>query len=815
MGMPFRRFPSFPVALITVAALLVPAAALGDPPPPGRGAPSGSAPASRATPSGPASAPTQDAAPATIPVPEVARRADEVAKLIRELDALLVPGPIIDAIKKQLPDSAARIKVLTDDSITQLDGEPSAATLDGLTEQWQMTRAVLSGHVNVLAQRATGIEEAQQRLTKLREVWTRARGDARDSRAPAQVIARIDSVLMSIGTAATEMQTQRASTLVLQDGVARELAACEVMIDKIATFRRATAGQLLERTGVPFWRSGPLGTGLADLPRRVAEAATDEAVRFGYFTEARGFRATASFALFLVLTLVMYGARRRTRESTNGSIPSAAAAVFERPVSAALMLTIGTSALFSPPAAPRVAVGVFQILALVPALRLMRVFLPAEYGPALYMLGALFPIDMLRRLGSVVPLLEQLIFLVEMLAAVGVLAWWILTRRPSGNVGLAARALLIVFTTSLAAAATGYTSAGLLLGAGVLGSGYLALIVYVSVRVAAGLVTVGLQRRPLSNLVVARRHRSLVERRVRGVLHLIAFGTWMMLTLRYFGLRGPAMDLARSIVSAEFRRGTLSISVGDLLVFAATVGGTFVLARLIRFVLQEEVYPRIGGGRGFTYAMSGLLHYVLIFAGFLVGLATLGIDLTKITILAGAFGVGIGFGLQNIVNNVVSGLILLFERRIDLGDAVQIGEVAGRVQHMGVRACVVRTWEGAEVIVPNASLTAEKVINWTLSDRLRRIDVAVGVAYGTPPEKVTAILLGVARAHKEVLLEPEPIVLLRAFGDSALQFEVRVWTDHFDTWLRTQSDLTIAVHEALRDANIEIPFPQREIRVRS
>src|SRR5438034_856129 len=698
MGMPFRRFPSFPVALITVAALLVPAAALGDPPPPGRGAPSGSAPASRATPSGPASAPTQDAAPATIPVPEVARRADEVAKLIRELDALLVPGPIIDAIKKQLPDSAARIKVLTDDSVTQLDGEPSAATLDGLTEQWQMTRAVLSGHVNVLAQRATG---------------------------------------------------------------------------------------------------------------------TDEAVRFGYFTEARGFRATASFALFLVLTLVMYGARRRTRESTNGSIPSAAAAVFERPVSAALMLTIGTSALFSPPAAPRVAVGVFQILALVPALRLMRVFLPAEYGPALYMLGALFPIDMLRRLGSVVPLLEQLIFLVEMLAAVGVLAWWILTRRPSGNVGLAARALLIVFTTSLAAAATGYTSAGLLLGAGVLGRGYLALIVFVSVRVAAGLVTVGLQRRPLSNLVVARRHRSLVERRVRGVLHLIAFGTWMMLTLRYFGLRGPAMDLARSIVSAEFRRGTLSISVGDLLVFAATVGGTFVLARLIRFVLQEEVYPRIGGGRGFTYAMSGLLHYVLIFAGFLVGLATLGIDLTKITILAGAFGVGIGFGLQNIVNNVVSGLILLFERRIDLGDAVQIGEVAGRVQHMGVRACVVRTWEGAEVIVPNASLTAEKVINWTLSDRLRRIDVAVGVAYGTPPEKVTAILLGVARAHKEVLLEPEPIVLLRAFGDSALQFEVRVWTDHFDTWLRTQSDLTIAVHEALRDANIDIPFPQREIRVRS
>jgi len=161
-------------------------------------------------------------------------------------------------------------------------------------------------------------------------------------------------------------------------------------------------------------------------------------------------------------------------------------------------------------------------------------------------------------------------------------------------------------------------------------------------------------------------------------------------------------------------------------------------------------------------------------------------------------------------------LILLFERRrIDVGDAVQIGDVAGRVQHMGIRACTVRTWEGAEVIVPNASLTSEKVTNWTLSDRRRRVDVSVGVAYGTAPEKVSEILLGVARAHKQVLLEPAPTVLLLAFGESALQFEVRVWTDQFDTWLRTQSELTMAVHDALRDARIEMPFPQREVWLRS
>jgi small-conductance mechanosensitive channel len=803
--MHFWRFTWLLAALITLAASLALAAVPPD------------APATRPAQSGAALAPpTEDAAAATIPVPEVARRADEVAKLIRELDAFLVPGPMVEAIKKQLPESTARVTVLTDDTVAQLDEEPSAATLDGLTEQWRTTRAVLSGHVNVLGQRATAIEDALQQLTRLREVWTRARADARASRAPAQVIGRIDSVLAAGATAASQMQAQRAATLVLQDAVAREVAGCEIMIDRIASFRRGTAGHLFERSGVPIWRTESLAAALTNLPGRVGDATAADAMQLRYFTQARGSRAAVLGVLFVALALVTYAARRRTREWTAaGETPAAAAAVFERPMSAALMLTIAASALLFLPAAPRAVVGVVQLLALAPALRLMRVSVPARYVPALHVLGALFFVDVLRNLGSVVPLLEQLIFLLEMLAGVSVLAWWLSTHPPAGNRALALRALLLVFTVALATAAAGYTSVGLILGAGVVGSGYLALMSYASVWVADGLVAVGLRLSPLAKLVMARRHRALVERRLLALFHLIAIGGWVMLTLRYFGLGAPAIDLARAAVSAEFRRGTLSISVGDVLVFALTLGGTFVVAKLLRFVLEEEVYPRLAAGRGFPYAVSGLLHYVLVFTGFLLALATLGVDLTKITILAGAFGVGIGFGLQNVVNNIVSGLILLFERRIDVGDAVQIGDVAGRVEHMGVRACTVRTWEGAEVIVPNASLTSEKVTNWTLSDRRRRVDVSVGVAYGTAPQKVAEILLGVARAHKQVLLEPAPTVLLRAFGESALQFEIRVWTDQFETWLRTQSELTMAVHDALRDARIAMPFPQREVWLRS
>jgi potassium efflux system protein len=254
--------------------------------------------------------------------------------------------------------------------------------------------------------------------------------------------------------------------------------------------------------------------------------------------------------------------------------------------------------------------------------------------------------------------------------------------------------------------------------------------------------------------------------------------------------------------------------VADVLVFVLTVWVAFLLSALLRFVLAEEVYPHLRLPRGLPSFLSGLLHYAVLLAGFLLALAALGVDLTKITILAGAFGVGIGFGLQNVVNNFVSGVLVIFERRIDVGDAVQIGNVEGRVQQMGMRACTVRTWEGAEVIVPNASLISNNVTNWTLSDRLRRLDVAVRVAYGSAPEQVLELLRGVPASHSGVLAEPAPVALFLGFADGALNFQLQAWTDRFDQWVVIRSELGLAVYAALREAGMEIPLPQHEVRFR-
>jgi potassium-dependent mechanosensitive channel len=271
---------------------------------------------------------------------------------------------------------------------------------------------------------------------------------------------------------------------------------------------------------------------------------------------------------------------------------------------------------------------------------------------------------------------------------------------------------------------------------------------------------------------------------------------------------------AHRILTAELTRGALRISLGDVLAFAATIYAAFLISSAVRFVLQEDVFPRLRLASGLPYTLSNLLGYAIVAVGFIVALLVLGVNLDRFTLLGGAFGVGIGFGLQNVVNNFVSGLIVLFERPVRVGDNVQIGDVRGDVQRIGIRSSTVRTGEGAEVIVPNSMLVAEKVTNWTPFAQARRIDIKVNVAYGTAPDRVLKILAEVAGSQPDVSPEPAPLSLFLGFGASALGFELWVWTARLDRAHIIKSDLGLAVHAALTEAGISLAVPQQEIVVR-
>jgi small-conductance mechanosensitive channel len=204
-----------------------------------------------------------------------------------------------------------------------------------------------------------------------------------------------------------------------------------------------------------------------------------------------------------------------------------------------------------------------------------------------------------------------------------------------------------------------------------------------------------------------------------------------------------------------------------------------------------------------------------VIAGLFVALVAAGFEVSQLTLVVGALGLGIGLGLQNVVNNFVSGLILMFERPIQPGDVVEVGGVSGKVREIGMRATTLSTFEGADVIVPNGMLLSEKLVNWTLSDMDRRIDVNVGVAYGTDPRRILDLLKDVTVGTEGIATEPAPTVLFVGFGASSLDFAIRAWTNNFGDWVAIRSNLTVRVYDALLAAGIEIPFPQQALHVRS
>jgi small-conductance mechanosensitive channel len=248
---------------------------------------------------------------------------------------------------------------------------------------------------------------------------------------------------------------------------------------------------------------------------------------------------------------------------------------------------------------------------------------------------------------------------------------------------------------------------------------------------------------------------------------------------------------------------------GGIVLFLALLFATRLIQRWMRErAVQSRIDPSIAN------SIETVVGYAGISLGTLLAVSYAGFDITNLAIVAGALSVGIGFGLQSIVNNFVSGLILLVERPIKVGDRVVVGDQQGYVRRISVRATEVETFDRASVIVPNSELITGRVVNWSHRDWRGAVNVKVGVAYGTDPDEVIAILRNCAQEHPKVLPDPPPGVSLDEFGNNALIFTVRVSLADIDQGGGVQSDLRVAILKALRAAGIEIPFSQVDVTLR-
>jgi potassium efflux system protein len=764
-------------------------------------------------------APEKPAPPEGIPVSQIAVEAEDTGAGLRAVEATAKPLPSVTLIENRLPLTEERVAEGTGTTVRLLAGAPMPDVLEELQVSWVAGEERAQGWMDTLTKRAEQLEHLLVDLDKNRARWTATRQAAREAGAPAATLDRIESTLVLLDGARDAVMSRRAQVLVLQDRVARVLARSGEMDQLVQDARRAQLGQLFVQDGEPIWRLGA-----EDVWRKSGRQAEDllrvEGPALRAFAQEHGETILGGSAFLLALGLAFTWMRRRVGRWT--AIDDTLDWRF-RPLaypwgSAALLTLVLVAAL--PPPEPRIVMGTATLLGLIPILRLVGALVPAWLVPAVWVIGGVQLLDRLRLLLASAPLLEHVMFLLELIALVAALAWFrrhvvAKVENPASRQrwSWAAAMAQALAAAALGASALGYLHLGRAIEFVMLTLTTYGLVLLALVRLSDALLGFALRARPLRLLRTVQYDRKHLELWLGRVARLAAAALWAMAVANRLAVAGPIRNGLATLFGTRVGWGTVSISLGDLAAFALVVWLTFRLSAALRSFLEHDLFSRVELQRGVSAALLSLAHYTVLLVGFLLALGALGLDFTRITILAGAIGVGVGFGLQNVVNNFVSGLILLFERPIQVGDSVQMGQLLGEVRRIGIRSSTVRTFDGAEVIVPNASLVSDQVTNWTLSDRMRRIDLAVGVAYGSDPQEVVARLREAARASAGVLSEPAPQVLFVGFGDSSLDFQVRVWTARYEEWLQTRSELGIAILTALHDAGITIPFPQRDLHL--
>jgi len=756
------------------------------------------------------------AVPEPIPVSGILSRADTDERYAEKVT--------LDA---RGPDPTARLLPELQRIIASVDDKQQELTYDGLLQLPVSRQESLARHWKFDARRVDHWRDEMRRamapfgvyasqLAQRRAEWEATRGSGAATLSPA-LAERVDAVIIQLRAAEQALSVpltrqielgRRANSV--EGRIESGLGSVTAAIDRIDS-------QLLRIDSPPLWKAGKPASRQATVDgiRRALEIE----LRFvrDYHASNTGHHRELLIVLLLLLPLLLWLGHSRGPVDSGAANPDTLR-ILKRPFSIWLLLSMMAVLTFEQEL-PLFLQRLALLIALVPVLRLV----PQEGRKLLgfwpYVAALLY---LLQHIGTVAlsntPLYRYFLFAISFVTLVLLAGQkWRRRRHPgTGRRAAIVRAIGWIAMTLLLGAVisigVGNTSLGETLSSGVINSGYFGLMVYTGTAVMVVLLGLLLSQLGRGS---AREHASPL---VKVLVRLLAAGAalgWVVYTLHAFRIYRPTYAFLEDLLSRKFNLGSLSLTLGNILVFFLAITIAVWSARIVRLLLRDEILSRMSLPRGVAESVSSLTYYFLILLGFFGALAAAGFQVGQLTLVVGALGVGIGFGLQNVVNNFVSGLILMFERPIRPGDFVEISGIAGRVLTIGMRATTIGIPDGAEVVVPNGTLLANNLVNWTLLDTNRRIEVPIDLAYGSDPLAAMTAMKVAATATPGIAIHPEPVVLFQGLADSSLKFLVQAWTMDFDRWTTIRSDLCTQVYSALEKAGFEIPFPQQDLHLRS
>ncbi|SHN05944.1 Mechanosensitive ion channel [Duganella sacchari] len=756
-----------------------------------------------------------------IAVQDILARASEDQQQLEFARQLLLGPQLSERLGRELDEIAAPVDAKQHNaSGAVLRGLP-IMRLESLARHWQFDANRFARWQTMARHAFAPYEQTAMQLAQRRLAWSSTRAAGLLDGLPPAMSEHVDAMLAQIDASETALGialkrqlelSQRAN--VLQARIRAGQSDVAAAIDEVDQ-------QLLRIDAPPLWRSLNLNTNpqsAVEVMQRGLEIETQFALEYNAAGTAN--QQALRVVQVLLLPLIIWLVRR----SRHGGAPAGAAvSALQRPFSAWLLLAMLSVLVFEPDA-PLLVQELALALALVPVLRLLPSNTVAWLGLSPSVAVALYALDRLGVAAVADIGLYRLFLLLLNLLALG-LTVWMLRRQPALSDGgsqtlqwprrVLGWLVLVMLAVALVCNVAGNVSLAETLTSGVIDSGYMALMLYAGVAACLGLLSVILSQPQLAARQLLLRQGPVLQAVFKRLLVLGAVIGWLLYSLSRFRLLRPLQGASATLLGAGIEVGEVSVHIGDVLVFLFASWLAAWLAGALRRLLREELPGHSKLPRGVGNSIASLSYYAVLILGLLVALSAAGFKLSQLMLVFGALGVGIGFGLQNVVNNFVSGVVLMFERPIQPGDVIDAAGVSGTVREIRLRATTIRTFDGADSVVPNGLLLSANLTNWTMFDRRRRFEITVGVAYGAAPEKVLAILAGAAGATPGVVADPAPVVLMTGYGESALNFAIHAWTNDVSHWTQVRGELLQRVLAALQAAGMTIPYPRIDVHLRN
>ena len=770
----------------------------------------------------PAPSPTSEFT--TIPASELPTRAGSARDMVRTAESAVAPDERLVQIQQAFPGEQARIAALVEQTDELLQTPGQVPQIKEAEKASVRSRDRLERWMRDLSTRSSTMESTLRKLQDERRLWELTRDQEREDELPEALLEQVSEVVEILRGGEDGARSARDAVLALQASVAQQQSVLDELLERQRTGITERSVGIFEADSPPLWRaSDAAGTEEMGVIEQIGALAKRQLRDLrGYVTE-RGAILLAWVLLWIGLAVALILMRRKaTLWVQQDRSLATTVAMLDRPMTAAAVLVLSLVSLFDQQA-PTAWFDLVNLLLLLTLVLLLFGVLAKALRPVPYLLMALFVLMRLVQLTPVASITQRWAMLALSLAGIAFCWWFLRSLRTHPDqvpeawrrwVARGLRLAIGLLAVSSLANIAGNARLGALTAVGTIDAIFTAIVLVVVGGVLRAMVRVALLSNAARRLGIAPEHSEAVRRALFRTISLTATVVWIVFTLRGFTVLDQLIAKLGAMLAAEASIGEFSISLGNVLVFVFIIWLSIKLAALVDFVLEVIVLRHVTLPVGVPQTISRLSRYIVILVGVVVAFSAIGFDVSKAALVAGGLGVGIGFGLQNIVNNFVSGLILLFERPIRVGDTIELGTTSGVVEKIGMRATLIRTWKGPELVVPNADLVSSKVLNWNLIRDRKRAEVPVGVSYESDSEVVAELLTEVAVAHPDVLKYPEPKCLFLGFGDSSLDFQLRAWTTP-DNCFQVQSDLRFAIRKALTDAGIEIPFPQRDLHIKA